>query len=88
MKTAHCIFDATILVDCDVYGQRAEKIEKGHYIGPRLIACTHYVDCSKCGWNPLVEERRKAKELRARRGYINCNGETVDTGYVYKGIKV
>lgn len=88
MKTCHCIFDATILVDCDIYGQRADRLERGRYRGPRLVACNKFVNCSRCGWNPMVEEKRKAKGLHPRHGYIDSNGVPTDQKYIYKGIKI
>lgn len=53
-----CIYDAKIAVNYfDNNGHR--------YYGPRMIVCTSAHNCASCGWNPAVEEARKAA-IRAK----------------------
>ena len=61
MKTAHCVFDNTVHVHCEVISIRTGTLEYNEYDGARQIVCKKPDECSKCGWNPEVEKKRKEK---------------------------
>jgi len=64
MKTAHCVYDSTIRVKCQVISLRTGTLVYNDYDGPRQIVCQPPFNCSRCGWNPEVEKERKAKWKR------------------------
>ena len=37
------------------------------YRRPESVNCNDHSQCEHCGWNPVVEEKRKAQEERKRR---------------------
>ena len=88
MKLEHCIFDPTITIDCKIKNQRSGVLNEEIYHGPRQINCPKHEGCSKCGWNPLVEAKRKKKNLQPRHGYIGVYGWPEDVNYIYKGVKL
>lgn len=61
MKTAHCVFDMGYRIKCKVMSIKTGTLTYHDYDGPRQIACMHPIGCTKCGWNPEVEEKRKEK---------------------------
>ena len=84
MKVTNCIFDRRVEVCFEVQGNTG-----GHmYHGQRQICCKYPTDCGRCGWNPEVEQKRKAQGIRPRHGYIGSEGLREDAKYVYKGIRL
>lgn len=87
MKTNNCIYDREINVK---FIERKAVGDGREYEGPRQINCPleKRIDCSKCGWNPAVEEKRKKMSIESVHGHIDAEGKVVNRKKEYRGLVI